>query len=262
MRILITNDDGINAPGLKVLEAIATDVAGANGEVWVVAPALEQSGVGHCINYTRPTMITELSPRRFAIEGAPADCVLVGLYEIMKHAKPDLILSGVNRGNNAGENTLYSGTIGACMEAALQGYNAIALSQYYGPDNAHLDDPFEAAATHGATLIKKLLAQGVWDTADYRLLYNLNFPPVPAADVKGHRVVAQGYRPNARFSVETQTSPSGRRYVWIKGGSQREMTAEGTDVRANLEGYISVTPMRVDLTAYDVLGQVKDQLDG
>ena len=117
MRILITNDDGINAPGLKVLEAIANDVAGPDGEVWVVAPALEQSGVGHCINYTRPTMITQLDTRRLSVEGAPADCVLVGLYEVMKDAKPDLILSGVNRGNNAGENTLYSGTIGACMEA-------------------------------------------------------------------------------------------------------------------------------------------------
>jgi 5'-nucleotidase len=260
MRILITNDDGINAPGLKVLEAIAHDVAGPNGDVWVVAPALEQSGVGHCINYTRPTMITQIDPRRFAIEGAPADCVLVGLYEIMKDAKPDLILSGVNRGNNAGENTLYSGTIGACMEAAIQGYNAIALSQYYGPANAKTTDPFEAAVVHGAPLIKKLIAKGVWDTADYRLLYNLNFPPVPAADVKGHKVVSQGYRPGARFSVEPQTSPSGRRYAWIKGGSQQVMTADGTDVWANLDGYISVTPMRVDLTAYDVLDQLKDQM--
>ena len=260
MRILITNDDGINAPGLKVIEALANDVAGPDGEVWVVAPALEQSGVGHCINYTRPTMITELAPRRFAIEGAPADCILVGLYEIMKDAKPDLILSGVNRGNNAGENTLYSGTIGACIEAALQGYNAIALSQYYGPANAKADDPFEAAMIHGAPLIKKLIADGIWDAADYRLLYNINFPPVLAAAVKGHKVVSQGYRPNARFSVDPQTSPSGRRYAWIKGGSQQELTAPGTDVHANLDGYISITPMRVDLTAYDVLEKLKDQL--
>lgn len=260
MRILITNDDGINAPGLAVLEAIARDVAGPQGDVWVVAPALEQSGVGHCINYTRPTMITEISPRRYAIEGAPADCVLVGLHEILKHTPPDLILSGVNRGNNAGENTLYSGTIGACMEAALQGYNAIALSQYYGPDNAQTADPFEAAAVHGAPLIKLLLEKGLWDTADYRLLYNINFPPLPAVDVKGHKVAAQGYRPTARFTVDPQTSPSGRRYAWIKGGSQQEMTGAGTDVRANLEGYISVTPMRVDLTAHDVLAQLKDQI--
>jgi len=260
MRILITNDDGINAPGLKVLEAIAQDVAGPDGEVWVVSPAFEQSGVGHCINYSRPTMITEIEPRRIAIDGAPADCVLVALHKFMKDAKPDLILSGVNRGNNAGENTLYSGTVGACIEAALQGYNAIALSQYYGPANTGLDDPFEAAAVHGPALIKKLIAQGVWNTADYRLFYNINFPPVAAADVKGHQVATQGYRPTARFTVAPQVSPSGRQYSWIKGGSQQEMTAEGTDVRANLEGMISITPMRADLTAHDVMDQLKDQL--
>jgi len=257
MRILVTNDDGINAPGLAVLEQIAADVS---DDVWVVAPALEQSGVGHCINYTRPTLLTEIGPRRFAIEGSPADCVLVGIHEIMKDAKPDLILSGVNRGNNAGENTLYSGTIGACMEAALQGYNAIALSQFYGPDNAKADDPFEASRVHGGPLVRKLIDQGIWTNEDYRVLYNVNFPPVMAADVKGHQVVAQGYRPNARFSVEPQTSPSGRRYTWIKGGMQQDRTAEGTDVAANMDGYISVTPMRVDLTAYDLLDQLKDQL--
>jgi len=260
MRILITNDDGINAPGLKVLEAIAHEVAGPDGEVWVVAPALEQSGVGHCINYTRPTMLTELAPRRFAIEGAPADCVLVGLYEVMKDAKPDFILSGVNRGNNAGENTLYSGTIGACMEAALQGYNAIALSQFYGPANAKAEDPFEAAAVHGAALVRNLIDNGIWTEDDYRLLYNVNFPPVMAADVKGHKVVAQGYRKNARFSVAPQTSPSGRRYAWIKGGIQQESTLPGTDVHANLEGYISVTPMRVDLTAHDMIDDLQERL--
>jgi 5'-nucleotidase len=146
------------------------------------------------------------------------------------------------------------------MEAALQGYNAIALSQYYGPANAKADEPFDAAVVHGASLIKKLIAQGIWDTADYRLFYNINFPPVLAADVKGHKVVAQGFRPNTFFSVVPQTSPAGRRYAWITGGSQQDMTAEGTDVRANLEGYISVTPMRVDLTAHDVLEQLKDQL--
>ena len=113
MRILITNDDGINAPGLKVLTDIAHDVAGPDGEVWTVAPAFEQSGVGHCISYTHPTMIAQLDDRRFAAEGSPADCVIAGLYDVMKDNPPDLILSGVNRGNNAAENTLYSGTIGA-----------------------------------------------------------------------------------------------------------------------------------------------------
>ena len=106
MRILITNDDGINAPGLEVLHEIATSLAGPEGEVWTVAPAFEQSGVGHCISYTHPTMIAQLGPRRFAAEGSPADCVLAGIHDVLEGAKPDLVLSGVNRGNNSGENVL------------------------------------------------------------------------------------------------------------------------------------------------------------
>jgi 5'-nucleotidase len=260
MRILITNDDGINAPGLAVLHDIATDVAGPTGEVWTVAPAFEQSGVGHCINYTKPTMISELGPRRYMVEGAPADCILAALHEIMTNTPPDLILSGVNRGNNAAENTLYSGTIGAAIEAALQGYNAIALSQYYGPANAKSENPFEATAQHGAAIVRNLIDNGMWDTADYRLLYNLNFPPVAGADVKGHKVVAQGYRRNARFTTVPQQSPSGRKYLWIKGGAQHEPTLPGTDAAACLDGYISVTPMRVDLTAHDILDDLAGRL--
>jgi 5'-nucleotidase len=113
MRILVTNDDGINAPGLKVAEAIANEIAGQNGEVWVVAPAFEQSGVAHKISYTHPMMLAKLAPRRYAAEGSPADCVLAGLYEVLQGARPDLVISGVNRGNNSAENALYSGTLGA-----------------------------------------------------------------------------------------------------------------------------------------------------
>jgi 5'-nucleotidase len=141
MRILITNDDGINAPGLTVMEAIAREIAGPDGEVWTVAPAFEQSGVGHCISYVHPTMISRLGVNRYAAEGTPADCVLAGLHDVMKDSRPDLVLSGVNRGNNAAENVLYSGTIGAALEAALQGVPSVALSQYFGPDNLQLDDP-------------------------------------------------------------------------------------------------------------------------
>ncbi len=157
MRILITNDDGINAPGLEVLSEIAKEIAGPNGEVWTVAPAFEQSGVGHCISYSHPTMIAKLSERRYAAEGSPADCVLAGLYDVMKDAPPDLVLSGVNRGNNSAENTLYSGTIGGAMEAALQGLNAIALSQFYGPRMKGLDDPFETARAWGVRVVRALL---------------------------------------------------------------------------------------------------------
>ncbi len=260
MRILITNDDGINAPGLQVLTAIAQEIAGPDGEVWTVAPAFEQSGVGHCISYTHPTMIAELAPRRFAAEGSPADCVIAGLYHVLKDTPPDLILSGVNRGNNAAENTLYSGTIGACIEGALQGVRSIALSQFYGPENAHLDNPFEAAAVHGAATVRALLDESLWDDQDYIPFYNVNFPPIPANDVKGIQATTQGFRLNTRFRAEAQTSPTGRQFLWVRGGPQHEPTGPGTDAAANLDGYISVTPMRADLTDYDMVSKLKDAL--
>lgn len=257
MRILLTNDDGINAPGLVVLEAIAAELAGPEGEVWVVAPAFEQSGVGHCISYTHPTMVAKLGERRYAAEGSPADCVLAGLYDVMKDTPPDLVLSGVNRGNNSAENTVYSGTIGGAMEAALQGVPAIALSQYYGPRNRDLAEPFEPAVRHGTDVVRRILATDPGDQRDYRLFYNVNFPPVPADEVQGIQVCAQGYRRNTRHSVEPQVSPSGRRFLWVRGGPQDQPTEPGTDAAANLAGYISVTPMRADLTAHDALEALK-----
>ena len=179
MRILITNDDGIDAPGLKVLEEIATQLAGDDGEVWTVAPAFEQSGVGHAISFTRPMMISQMGPRRFAAEGSPADCVLAAVHDVMQGNPPDLVLSGVNRGNNSAENALYSGTLGGAMEAALQGLRAVALSQYYGPEIRDLDDPFEAARLHGLATLNALLERGVWTRDDYGIFYNINFPPSP-----------------------------------------------------------------------------------
>lgn len=260
MRILITNDDGINAPGLDVLTAIAEEIAGPTGEVWTVAPAFEQSGVGHCISYTHPMMIMKLGPRRYAAEGSPADCVLAGIYDVLQGARPDLVLSGVNRGNNAGENVLYSGTIGGAMEAALQGLPAIALSQFMGPGTEDLDDPFEAARRHGTRVVRTLLERGPWDRGDYRIFYNVNFPPVGAAAVKGTRAAAQGFRTDTYFGVEPHISPSGRKFLWITGGPQHTASAPGTDVALNLEGYISVTPMRADLTAHDRLADLQARL--
>lgn len=260
MRILVTNDDGINAPGLKVLEAIAQDIAGPTGEVWTVAPAFEQSGVGHCISYTHPTMIAQLGDRRFAAEGSPADCVLAGVYDVIPNGGPDLVLSGVNRGNNAGENVLYSGTIGGAIEGALQGLPAIALSQFYGPENVNLDNQFDAAVVHGPGLVRKLLDHADWDNADYRLFYNVNFPPVAASEVKGTRVGRQGFRRNSAMTVEPHLAPSGRRFLWVRGGAQSVETGPGTDVTDNLAGYISVTPLRADLTAHDRLADLRERL--
>ncbi|MEO6301284.1 MAG: 5'/3'-nucleotidase SurE [Paracoccaceae bacterium] len=256
MRILITNDDGINAPGLEVLTRIANDIAGPDGEVWTVAPAFEQSGVGHCISYTHPMMIMKLAERRYAAEGSPADCVLAGLYDVLQGAKPDLVLSGVNRGNNAAENVLYSGTIGGAMEAALQGIPAIALSQFMGRETEDLDDPFEAAAVHGTATVRALLDKGLWDGNDYRLFYNVNFPPIPATKVKGLKVAAQGFRRDTSFGVEPHHAPSGRKFLWIKGGPQHTPTLPGTDAAVNLDGWIAITPMRADLTAHDRLAEL------
>ncbi len=252
MRILLTNDDGINAPGLATLAAIAAELT-EPAHIWTVAPAFEQSGVAHCISYTQPMMLSELAPQRVAVDGSPADCVIAALYEVMADAKPDLILSGVNRGNNSAENAMYSGTLGAAIEGALQGVPAIGLSQFYGPSNARASDPFEAAKNHGAATVRRILEAGFDLGSDYPLFYNVNFPPAPAEDVKGTRMVAQGRRPGTCFGAEASTAPNGRRFLWIKGGNQQVATLPGTDAATNLEGYISITPMRADLTAYDAL---------
>lgn len=258
MRILITNDDGINAPGLKIIDAIAHELAGPDGEVWTVAPAFEQSGVSHCISYTHPTMVAEMGARRYAAEGSPADCVLAGVHDILKDTPPDLILSGVNKGNNSAENALYSGTLGAALEGALQGILSIAMSQYYGPENLDLDNPFEASATHGAEVVRRILAHDPAEQTGYRLFYNVNFPPVPAAVVKGTVVAPQGKRVDTTFSVERANAPSGRRFLWAKGGNQRAETAPGTDADMNLKGFTTVTPMRADYTDHAALTAMKD----
>lgn len=262
MRILITNDDGINAPGLAVLEEIAATLAGPSGQVWTVAPAFEQSGVAHCISYAHPTMVARLDERRYATEGSPADCVLAALCDIMADGPPDLVLSGVNRGNNSGENAMYSGTIGGAMEAALQGLPAIALSQYLGPQTASLADPFESARRHGAAVIRRLLDYGDWTSdADFRLFYNINFPPVPAAAVRGARVVRQGRRRGTNFGVVPYTAPNGRRFMWAAGGAQDAPAAPETDVAVNMDGFISVTPMRADLTCHASLLEMTNLFD-
>lgn len=265
MRILITNDDGINAPGLEALTEIAAEIAGPRGEVWTVAPAFEQSGVGHCISYSNPTLVAKLAPRRYAAEGSPADCVLAALADIMADSPPDLVLSGVNRGNNAGENAMYSGTVGGAMEAALQGLPAIALSQYLGEQTQHLDDPFQAARAHAPEVIRRLLARGDWGPGDdFRLFYNVNFPPLPATAVRGLRVAPQGRRQGSNFGAVPYIAPNGRRFMWIAGGSQQAPARAGSDVAVNLEGYISVTPMRADLTCHSSLeglgGALEQQL--
>ena len=258
MRILITNDDGINAPGLKVLEEIATGLAGPEGEVWVVAPAFEQSGVGHCISYTRPMMVSQMGERRFAAEGSPADCVLAAIHDVMADARPDLVLSGVNRGNNSAENALYSGTLGGAMEAALQGCRAVALSQYYGPAVRDTPDPFEAARLHGLPTPAQTAGARCLDRRRLRHLLQHQLPAPPGSRGQGRQGRAAGASAATwALGCNPSTRPRGGASLWVTGAPQQQPTSPGTDADMNLKGYISVTPMRADLTAHDALEALK-----
>lgn len=259
MRILITNDDGISAPGLVVAEEIAREVAGPDGEVWVVAPAFEQSGVGHCVSYIRPMRIEPLGPRRFAVEGSPADCVLAAVCDLMADTPPDLILSGVNRGHNVAEDTLYSGTIGGAMEGALHGFRSIAMSQYFGPARAGVD-AFASARAHGVDVVRRVVAGARWSSDGYRVFYNVNFPAVPAGEVKGLRATIQGNRPGPTFGTQPQTSPNGRRYLWLTHDHGNGGTAPGTDSRECHDGFVTVTPLSADLTARDQMAPLAEAL--
>ena len=262
MRIMVTNDDGVHAPGLKILQRIAVEYAGDKGEVWTVAPSTEKSGASHCISFMNPVMISKVSPRVFAVDGTPADCVLAGLFDVLEKSPPDLVLSGINRGNNAGENAVYSGTVGAALEAALHGFKAIALSQYFGQGNTHLADPFESSRYHAMDVVSSLVDKAEWHGGHYGQFFNVNFPPCPASAVKGTRVARQGYRINGGFRVEPHVSPSKRKYLYISGSNQLPANPEPeTDVGANMGGFISVTPMRADLTAHDALESLRSRFE-
>jgi len=251
MRILLTNDDGISAPGLEVAEAIAQELAGPKGEVWVVAPAFEQSGVAHSVSYVRPMRLERIGERRFAVEGSPADCVLAGLGEIVEGGPPDLVISGVNRGHNVAEDTLYSGTVGGALEGALHGVRSVALSQYHGP--AAGADGFAAARAHGAGLLRRLFEAAAWPATPYAAFYNVNFPAVPAAGVKGIRATFQGHRAAQTFGVLPHVAPNGRTFLWLTHGHGNAETAPGSDSRECHDGFITVTPLVADLTAHDLI---------
>lgn len=260
MRILVTNDDGFNAPGLIVAEEIAAALAGPRGEVWVIAPAFEQSGVSHAISYVRPMRIERFGERRFAVEGTPADCVLAGLGDVLKETPPDLILSGVNRGHNVAEDTVYSGTIGAAMEGAMHGHKAIAMSQYFGPADAAIPDLFGAARAMGAVIAQRLLDRAVWHDDRYGVFYNVNFPYRAPDDIAGVRATIQGNRPSPSFGVLPQQAPNARRYIWLTHGHGNAGSEPGTDAREAHDGHVTVTPLRADLTARDVMDSLTEAL--
>lgn len=242
-RILVSNDDGIHAPGLEVLERIANKLS---KDVWVVAPEHEQSGASHSLTLHMPVRVRQISERRFTTSGTPTDCVLLGLHQLVpKKPKVDLILSGVNRGSNAADDITYSGTVAAAMEGTVLGVPSIALSQLFEDSE---DIHWKTAETHAPALIKQLVAQG-WPKGT---LINLNFPHVPANKVKGIRVCAQGKR-RVNVGFAGRKDLRGRPYYWI--GGERDNTAEvaGTDVDLLHKGYITITPLTLDLTDYPTL---------
>ena len=204
MRILLTNDDGIHAPGLEVLERIA---ARFSDDVWICAPAEEQSGAGHSLTLSRPVRLRQHDARRFSVSGTPTDSVMMALREVMPD-KPDLILSGVNRGANLGDDVTYSGTVSAAIEGALAGIRSIALSQVYAQEGMGDSVPFAAAEAWGERVIAPLLDAPFAE----RPLVNVNFPALPQQQVKGIRVVRQGFHDYARGSVVEGTDPRGYRY--------------------------------------------------
>jgi 5'-nucleotidase len=248
MRILVTNDDGIHARGLKVAEAIARTLS---DDVWVVAPMEEQSGAGHSLTLTRPLRLRQHDERRFSVSGTPTDTVMMALLEVMD-GKPDLILSGVNRGANLGEDATYSGTISAAMEGALAGVRSIALSQVYAREGAGEDVPFAAAEAWGERAIRPLLdtpfAPG--------MLASINFPALSPEQVKGIRVVAQGMRDYGRAKMIKHTDPRGFPYYWLSFNGVVETGGDDTDFAAIRSGYVTVTPLHLDLTYRDALAQL------
>ncbi len=257
MRILVTNDDGITAPGLAIAEQIANDVAGPDGEVWVIAPDQERSGVGHCISYTAPTRLTRHGERRYSLDGYPADCVLIGLHNVMKDTPPDLVISGVNRGHNVAEDVVYSGTAGAAMEGGLSHVRSIALSQFYRSTPGAPSDMWSCSRALGPEAVRKVMQMPCPDT----VFYNVNFPAIAPEDIKGMTICAQGIRTEATFDVETHTAANMRTFNFLRHRTANTSAPDGSDARMLIDGWITVTPLRPQLTAMDLLDGARAALE-
>ncbi len=245
-RILVTNDDGIHAPGLKILEKIARALT---DDVWTVAPEIEQSGAGHSLTLRRPLTVRKLGRRRFSVDGTPTDCVLIAAARLVPGRRPDLVLSGVNRGANLGEDVTYSGTVSAALEATLIGIPAIALSQVRDPK---LPIKWQTAATHGPDVIRRL-TRFPWTKG---VLMSVNFPNVTAEKVTGIQLARQGRRISTIEIVPVQ-DPGGRNYLWIGDFTSDEALDRGTDLAAVAEGAIAVTPLHLDLTHRGMMRKMK-----
>lgn len=247
MRILLTNDDGINAPGLVALERIARTLS---DDIWVIAPEAEQSGVGHSRTLNTPLRLRKISEKHYAVNGTPTDCLYMAINEVLKDHKPDLVLSGVNYGANLAESITTSGTVAATIEATLFGIPAVAFSQdVKEPGNAA---KFHTAEHFGPMVLKQLLLQKFPE----KVLMNINFPDAEIGDVKGMRVTHQAQR-LYESNLETRTDPRGKKYYWVGLLDFNCEQDDGTDIAAIAQNYISVTPLCLDLTHHETINNLK-----
>ncbi len=240
MRILCTNDDGIHAPGLGVLERIAQELS---DDVWVVAPETDQSGVSHSLSLNDPLRLRAIEERRFAVKGTPTDCVIMGLRHVMREVRPDLVLSGVNRGQNVAEDVTYSGTVAGAMEGTILGVPSIALSQAYGP-GGRAAIKWSCAERHAPEVVRKILAEGI----PQNVLVNVNFPDCEPEEVRGLAVTAQGQRTQELLRIDERVDGRGNPYFWVAFAKGRSVPANGSDLWALADRRISVTPLRLDMT--------------
>ena len=240
-RILISNDDGVNADGITLLEKIARTLC---DDVWVVAPEHEQSGAGHSLSLHKPLRLRKVGEKRFAVEGTPTDAVLVGVMEACKDKRPDLMLSGINRGSNLAEDVTYSGTVSAAMEATLLEIPSIAFSnQLNGEVNWDVPEKYTAG------IIKALAST----TIPHDRLINVNFPAVAVDAVKGIKLAAQGRR-RLDDNLDRRIDPAGRPYIWIGGQRTIPFSEQPeADFQKIKEGYIIVTPISLDMTDYKLM---------
>jgi 5'-nucleotidase len=255
MRILVTNDDGIHAEGLHALERIA---ARLSDDVWVVAPELEQSGASRALTLTTPLRVRRLDARRFAVSGTPTDCVMLAIQDLVEEARPDLVLSGVNRGQNLGEDVTVSGTVAGAMQAMALGVPGIALSQAMARFHDSETALFHTAETFAPGIVRRLVEIG-WPSD---VVINVNFPDLEPEAVTTVEVTVQGLRDVQNAHAERRTDLRGRDYYWMGWRGLPDTAPEGTDLYAVRHGRVSVTPLHIDLTHRPTLHALKGLLGG
>ena len=255
MRILLTNDDGIHAEGLETLEKIAYALT---DDVWVVAPEYEQSGASRALTLADPLRVRKVAERKWAVTGTPTDCVMLGIRNLVEGKAPDLVLSGVNRGQNIAEDVTMSGTVAGAIEGMALGIPSIALSQSMLAFHDEVIPYWQTAETYGPGIVRRLLEVG-WPKD---VIMNVNFPSRPPEEVTAVEVTRQGFRDMHIRKAERRTDLRGRDYYWMGFSGQLSDPADGTDLKATYEGRISVTPLHIDLTHNPTVNALKGVLGG